>query len=57
MSLTYTYIGESGDFLTKLEQVPLSKTRICRLLLKDGSVYLTDESNLLFSPESDDEAN
>jgi hypothetical protein len=57
MSLTYTYIGESGDFLTKLEQVPLSKTRNCRLLLKDGSVYLTDESNLLFSPESDDEAN
>ena len=55
MSLTYTYIGESGDSLTKREEVPLSQTRNCRLLLKNGSVYLTDESNCLFSPESDDD--
>lgn len=56
LSMTYTYIGESGDFLTKVEEVPLAKTRNCRILLKNGSVYLTEETNCLFSPESDDEA-
>lgn len=51
LSMTYTYIAENGEFLTNVHEIERAKTKDCRLLLKNGAVCLTEESNCLFSPD------
>lgn len=55
MNLTYTYVG-SEDWITQTKELELSQTRKCKLLLKDGHVYLNDTSNCLFGPSLEQKA-
>lgn len=49
MSLTYSYIaGET--FHTDMIEVEHARTRKCRLILRDGAVYLSDDDEPLFRP-------
>jgi hypothetical protein len=46
----YNYIG-GQDWISLTRDLPLTETRKCKLILKNGSVYLTEESNCLFGPQ------
>ncbi len=54
MNLTYTYVG-SEDWLTQTREFELSQTKKCKLLLKDGRVYLNDTTNCIFGPSLEQE--
>ena len=49
MNLTYTYVG-GEDWITQTKELELTQTQKCKLLLKDGHVYLNDSTNCLFGP-------
>lgn len=49
LQMTYSYIGDE-NWISQSMTVGLDETRACRLILKDGNVYLTEESNWLFGP-------
>ena len=50
MSVTYNYMG-GDDWISQTQEIELDKTRACKLILKNGSVYLTEESECIFGPE------
>jgi hypothetical protein len=49
MRLTYTYVG-GEDWITQTKELELTQTQKCKLLLRDGHVYLNDSGNCLFGP-------
>ena len=49
MNLTYTYVG-SESWLTQTKELELAQAQKCKLLLKDGHVYLNEPTNCLFGP-------
>ena len=49
MNLTYTYVG-GEDWITQTKELALTQTQKCKLLLKDGHVYLNEPTNCLFGP-------
>lgn len=49
LNLTYTYVG-GESWITQTRELELAQTKKCKLLLKDGHVYLNDTSNCLFGP-------
>jgi hypothetical protein len=49
MSMTFSYIG-GDDFHTDTKELEFERTNNCRLILKDGSVFLSDEKEPLFAP-------
>lgn len=50
LRLMYNYIG-GQDWISLTRDLPLTETKECKLILKNGSVYLTEESNCLFGPQ------
>jgi hypothetical protein len=50
MSVTYNYVG-GEDWISQTQEIELNKTKTCKLILKNGSVYLTEETQCLFGPE------
>ena len=44
-----SYVGDE-DWISQTKEIPLDETKSCRLILKDGHVYLTEESNCIFGP-------
>jgi hypothetical protein len=55
LQMTYTYVRED-DRVSQTCQIELDRTRGCQLILKDGNVYLSEESNWLFGPDKDKSA-
>jgi hypothetical protein len=52
MSLTYSYIGDGDPHQDTLE-LDFERARNCRLLLKDGAVFLSDEVEPQFQPPAE----
>ena len=50
MRMTYNYMG-GEDWVSQTSDIDLGKARACKLILKDGNVYLTEEDNCIFGPE------
>ena len=49
LRLMYNYVG-GQDWVSQTQDLPLSDIKACKLILKNGSVYLTEESHCLFGP-------
>lgn len=49
LNLIYTYVG-GESWITQTRELELAQTKKCKLLLKDGHVYLNDTGNCLFGP-------
>ena len=54
MRMTYNYMG-GDDWISQTCDIDMGKTQTCKLILKDGSVYLTEEDNCIFGPEFQNE--
>lgn len=52
MSLTYSYVGDGDPHQDTLE-LDFDRARNCRLLLKDGAVFLSDEVEPQFQPPAE----
>jgi len=48
--LTYSYASEE-DWVSQTCQLELDRTRACQLILKDGYVFLSEETQPLFGPD------
>ncbi len=49
MRLMYNYVG-GQDWVSQTQDLELTDTKACKLILKNGAVYLTEESRCLFGP-------
>ena len=56
MSLTYNYVG-GEDWISQTQVLKLDETNKCRLILKNGSVFLNGDDRCIFGPhlQQDDE--
>lgn len=50
MSMTYNYIGED-DWVSQTKEVEIERGKACKLILRNGDVYLTELANHLFGPD------
>ena len=50
--MTYNYVGEE-DWVSQTLELNLDETKACKLILKSGSVYLTEETRCIFGPDLD----
>jgi hypothetical protein len=49
LSLTYNYVG-GDDWISQTEVLKFDQTKKCRVILKNGSVYINDDDHCLFGP-------
>ncbi len=49
LSMTYNYVG-GDDWISQTEVIKFEQTKKCRVILKNGSVYLNDDDHCLFGP-------
>lgn len=56
LRMTYSYMS-GDDWISQTCELELEKSKNCKLILKNGSVYLTEEDNCLFGPHLNRDGN